>query len=285
MRRPQRDWLMPLVLGAVAVTPLLVPDPVYRIAATLVTIAMLVKLYDLHVGGVRPPFWAFVPYLFNMFLLVYRQGNAATQPRRRDDLRALAWAVAKVALTLPFCVWAFRARWESVPFLVEHMVKVVTIFLVVEPGCAVFAALWRLSGRAAREFMIAPMLASTPADFWRRYNRPVQQFIFENVFLPLGGRRAPVRATLAAFAISAMIHEYVFGIIIGRVQGYQTLFFLVQGLAVVATLRSHPKGAMKWFAIPATLTFNLVVSVIFFANVNQVLTFYSRPLPWPFPLW
>jgi hypothetical protein len=251
----------------------------------MVTIAMLVKLYDLYAGGERPPFRAFLPYLFNVFLLVYRRRHAVAQPSREEDLLALTWAMVKTAVALPFCVWAFRARWDGVPILFEHIAKAGTIFLAAENGCAVIAALWRLSGGTAREFMTAPMLALTPADFWRRYNRPVQQFFHENVFLPFGGRRRPVLATMMVFVVSALVHEYVFGIIIGRIQGYQTLFFLTQGLAVIATLRVRPQGGMKWIAIAATLTFNLVVSVLFFASWNQFLPFYSRPLPYPLAGW
>jgi hypothetical protein len=272
---------MPVVLGLVALTPLWVPDPVYRTAATLVTIAILLKLYDFHVGGLRPPLRELVPYLFNIFVLVYRRRNAGTQRRKKEELRSLAWAAAKTAVALPLCLWTFRLPWQGVPFLVEHAIKTVAVFLTVEPACAAFAALWRLSGRAAMEFMDAPMLASTPAEFWRRYNRPVQQYFYENAFLPLGGRRAPARATFTAFAISALVHEYVFGIIIGRVQGFQTLFFLIQGLAVAATLRARPRRTTKWIARAGTLAFNLVVSVLFFASVNQIIPYYSRPLPWP----
>jgi D-alanyl-lipoteichoic acid acyltransferase DltB (MBOAT superfamily) len=129
------------------------------------------------------------------------------------------------------------------------------------------------------------MLASTPADFWRRYNRPVQQFFHEHVFLPTGGRRSPARATLLVFVISAVVHEYVFGIILGRVQGFQAAFFLIQGLAVIVTLRARPTGGMKWIGRAATLAFNLVTSVLFFASLNQFLPFYSRPLPWPLSGW
>jgi hypothetical protein len=53
------------------------------------------------------------------------------------------------------------------------------------------------------------------------------------------------------------------------VQGYQTLFFLIQGLAVIATLRFRPHGGMKWIARAATLTFNLVVSVLFLCELES----------------
>jgi len=133
--------------------------------------------------------------------------------------------------------------------------------------------------------MRAPLLASTPADFWRRYNRPVQQFFHDDLFIPCGGRRFPVRWTFLTFVVSALIHEYVFGIILERVQGFQTAFFLIQGLGTIATLRVHPQGAIRWVCVAATLAFNIVTSVVFFANLNQVVSFYSRPLPWPLAGW
>jgi hypothetical protein len=278
---------MIIALGLVAAAPLWVPqsEPVYRLAATLVAITILLKLYDLHVGGERPPLREFLPYLFNVFLLVYRRRHGVTSPSRTADARELGLAAAKTAVALPFCVWAFSASWEGVPFLLEHISKAATVILVIEPGCEVFAALWRLSGCPARDFMRAPILASTPADFWRRYNRPVQQFFHEHVFLPLGGLRSPARATFMVFVVSALVHEYVFGIIIGRVQGYQAAFFLIQGLAVILTLRARPTGGMKWITRAATLAFNLVVSVLFFASLHEILPFYSRSLPWPFAGW
>jgi hypothetical protein len=109
---------MVVVLGLVAASPLWVPesDPVYRLPATLVTVGMLVKLYDLHVGGARPPFGEFLPYLFNVFILVYRRRHGVAHPNRREDLRAVASAVMKTAVALPFCVWAFAASWNGCRF-------------------------------------------------------------------------------------------------------------------------------------------------------------------------
>jgi len=142
-----------------------------------------------------------------------------------------------------------------------------------------------LAGGRAREFMDAPLLAPTPAEFWRRYNQPAQQFFYEDVFKRVGGFRSPVRATLVTFAASALVHEYVFGVLLGRVQGYQTLFFLVQGLVVAATIRLRPKGWRMWLGIGATWIFNLATSLLFFASVNEVFPFYSRGLPKWFAEW
>jgi D-alanyl-lipoteichoic acid acyltransferase DltB (MBOAT superfamily) len=127
--------------------------------------------------------------------------------------------------------------------------------------------------------MANPLAATTPADFWRRYNRNMHQFFLKDVFVSVGGLRNPLRATLVVFVLSALMHEYIFGIAIGRVQGYQTSFFLIQGVAAAATARVKVGGlrALPW--IVATLAFNLVTSVLFFASMNELVHFYDRGLP------
>jgi hypothetical protein len=55
--------------------------------------------------------------------------------------------------------------------------------------------------RTALEPMARPELAPTSAEFWRRWNRPAQQFFYEDVFKPCGGLRAPVRGALASLSV------------------------------------------------------------------------------------
>jgi D-alanyl-lipoteichoic acid acyltransferase DltB (MBOAT superfamily) len=172
----------------------------------------------------------------------------------------------------------FRLNWSEQPFFLEHCAKVLALYATLIPVTAAAAAVWRLFAGKGRDFMDRPYLARTPADFWRRYNRPVQQFFYEDIFKPIGGRRFPLVATLLTFAVSAIIHEYVFGIALGRVQGYQTAFFMIQGCATAATLHIRPKSkSISWIA--GTLLFNLATSVLFFASINGVVPFYSRGLP------
>jgi D-alanyl-lipoteichoic acid acyltransferase DltB (MBOAT superfamily) len=117
--------------------------------------------------------------------------------------------------------------------------------------------------------------APTPAAFWRRWNRPAQQFLDEYAFKPAGGLRRTVRATLITFGVSGVVHEYVFGIASGRVQGWQLGFFLLQGIAAVTTMRIKPQGrvAIPWIA--GTWLFNVTSSILFFRSVDAVVPFYS----------
>jgi hypothetical protein len=272
------------VCCSVLLFPLLVPldRHLLRFFASLAAITVVVKLYDLHLeslSGSRPSLGPFASFLGNPFSLVRRRLAEETRPTARADLLRLCRGALGLAAGIGLLIGLFRVDWEGYPFLVEHAGKVAAFYVAVLSGLDTGAALWRLSGGWARDYMANPFAARTPADFWRRYNRPMQQFFWEDVFKPAGGLRAPLRTTLMVFVASAALHEYVFGIALGRVQGYQTAFFLLQGVAVAATARVKVRGwkAAPWVA--GTLGFNLASSVLFFASINSLVPFYSRGLP------
>ena len=152
------------------------------------------------------------------------------------------------------------------------------MFLLAISAISAMTAVLRLGGGRVWDFSRAPFAARTPADFWRRYNRLVQQFFFEDVFRS-SGRRMPIRTAFWAFALSGVLHEYLFTVSIGRVQGYQMLFFLVQGLVAMATFRLKPRGRTAVLWVGATLAFNIVSSVLFVASVDQLVPFYSEGVP------
>jgi hypothetical protein len=267
-----------------ALSPGVVPSsrPLMRFLASASAVVVAVKLFDvLHDvrRGAGPSWHEFLTFLANPFVHVRRRLPDERRPTRRADLLNLASGLAGLGCGIGFLKLLFRVDWYGWPFAVEHVNKVLAFFVAVLSGLAAAAALWRLSGGAARDYMDNPAAARTPADFWRRYNRNMHQFFLEDVFKPAGGLRAPVRATLFVFAVSALMHEYIFGIAVGRVQGYQTSFFLLQGVAVAMTARVKPRG---WAAVPwslGTLAFNLASSVLFFASMQGLGAFYSRGLP------
>jgi hypothetical protein len=169
--------------------------------------------------------------------------------------------------------------WRRFGFAPEHVTKVLLFFLTLVPMVGALGAAWRLAGGRGLDFMDNPFAARTPADFWRRYTRPVHQFMEEDVFAPAGGRRRPLLGAILVFVVSAAVHEYVFAVPAQSVRGYQTAFFLVQGLAVAATMRLKPRGAAVALTVVLTLAFNLASGFLFFASVNQVLPFYRNPVP------
>jgi D-alanyl-lipoteichoic acid acyltransferase DltB (MBOAT superfamily) len=123
--------------------------------------------------------------------------------------------------------------------------------------------------------MASPAAASTPAEFWRRWNRPAQQFLQEYAFRPAGGKHRPIYAIFVTFAVSAVVHEYVFGIATGMFQGWQALFFLSQGVATTLTFRSRPTGWGRALGTFLTILFNLAAAYLFFKSVDMIIPFYS----------
>ncbi len=264
----------------ILLSPLLVAPEhrAVRCLSAIVAVVAFVKLYDLHRHvecHKPPPFRTYVAFLINAFSHVLRRLDIEPRPSFRTDCRRLVVGLLASVAGLRVLVATFQIDWTIHPFLLEHVAKVIALYLAMVPLGVFGSSAWRLLGGRGLEIMENPFASRTPADFWRRYNRPVTQFLFEDVFKPSGGIRAPVRGTLLVFVLSGIIHEYVFDMGASRVQGYQMAFFLIQGCGVAASLSVRPRG---WRVVPwmiGTYAFMLTTSVLFFASVAEVLPFYQ----------
>ena len=268
----------------IVMTPWFVPagDPLLRFLASISAAVVAIKVIDfsLDVRHRSTPTWReYFDFLTNPFVLVRRCLALERRPNLHENLMSLAGGSLGCTTGLALLFGLFSVDWSSLHFLAEHVSKVVAFMLTVTSGLTAATALWRLCGGTARDYMDRPFIARTPAEFWRRYNRNMQQFFWQDIFRKHGGRRAPIRTMLIVFAVSALLHELIFSAAVGRVQGYQTAFFALQGLAAALTARVKVKG---WLAIPwiaGTLVFNLASSMLFFASIHQVVPFYSQGLP------
>jgi D-alanyl-lipoteichoic acid acyltransferase DltB (MBOAT superfamily) len=246
----------------------------------------MLKLYDARQEEVRGSgnmewgrdWGGYVAFMMNPFFLVRNMSGGRWRGWRAEAHGTLRGAMEIVAGTAG-TVALFRMDWTEWPFLAEHMAKVVVLYVGLFGVLRVLEGVWRAGGGRAQALMEEPFASRTPADFWRRYNRPMNQFLWKHVFKPTGRVRSAVWATMAVFAVSGVLHEYVFGVAVGRVQGYQMAFFLLQGAAVAATLRAKLRGWRVPAGCAGTLGFNLLSSVLFFGSVQGVVPFYSRGLP------
>jgi hypothetical protein len=269
----------------IALSPWLIPanQPLPRFLAAMSATLIAIKVIDawLELRMRSPLVWKdFLAFLAHPFVLVRRCLPRERPVPRNANLSRLVLGTMGGAIGIALLNVLFSVDWQGWPFLLEHTSKVTALMVAIVSGLSASAALWRLSGGATREYMDHPFAARTPADFWRRYNRNMQQFFWEDIFKPLGGSRTPVRTTLLVFGLSALIHEFIFYAAIGRVQGYQSVFFAMHGIAAAMTLRVRTKKG--WAAIPwiaGTLAFNLASSVFFFASIHEVTPFYARGLP------
>jgi hypothetical protein len=274
---PMIAWL--LCSGVIVLSPCGIPlgaRPL-RFLACVVAVTLLWKVYD----AFRQPILAtklgvsrWMVYLPNWFWFVLRR-LPRSQPAVLDWWQVAVDAPLMVAV-VTLCVGLLKLDWTGVPFLVEHSVKVLAFAVAMMLIGRTFAALYRRMVGPATDPINNPFAARTPAEFWRRWNRPFHDFFDEHVFRPSGGVNRPVFATLAVFALSGLMHEYVFGVATGRLQGWQILFFMVQGCAVAATLRIRPTGisAAMWWA--ATMAFMVATAILFCRSVDEVIAFYHR---------
>ena len=253
-----------------------------RIPRFLVAIfsgVLVLKLWDLHLGAerkIRPPLPEFLGFLANLPSLVHRRSGSERQPAPRENGVRLVKSLIEASLALVVLNLLNRLDWDLTPFLVEHLLKTSLFFVGATALFTALAAFFRVLGGYAPEPMIRPLLARTPADFWRRYNRWIGEGLREDLFLPIGGRRHPLLATLAVFAVSGILHEYLFFTALGRIQGYQLAFFALQGTAVALTLRAKPG---RFIGVGATFAFNALSSIFFFGSCHGLLPFYDRGLP------
>lgn len=282
--RRKRVFALAVLSGVVALAPLLLPPEakMIRFCFALFSGFMVLKMWDLHMGAtqgqrLRPA--EFLGFLANLYCFVFRKRDVDLRPSTAKNCWDLALGITGFCAALGVLFLKGKIDWLAYPFLLEHTIIAITFYVLQVTELNAVVAITRLVGAYIINANNGPFAAHTPADFWRRYNRLIGQFLYEDFFKPLRGRRHPVRATLGVFAVSGILHEYFFLIALGHFVGWQLLFFMLQGGATALTLRLKPTGwkALAWAT--GTLAFNIVSSVPFFASFNNVILIYQNSLP------
>jgi hypothetical protein len=255
-------------------------SPVSLFALALIAAAALpAKLID---GASAPDVWASRPwrewgfFLSLPFVVCFRGHLRDPERPRRDSALLALRGLAEMAAGGGLLWGAFRWDWRGTPLVVEHAVKLAGLYLVALDGSFVLAtAVLRLSGFAVHDLSRHPVTATTPADFWRRYNCDAGRFLRENLFrrLPM---RSPAARTMVVFILNGLLHEYLAWVMCGRILGYPLAFFGLQGLAVVLTARRHPTGPAALASGAATLLFMVAASTLILLSVDAVVPWYQR---------
>ena len=94
---------------------------------------------------------------------------------------------------------------------------------------------WRRTGIRATPLMQCPIYATSLAEFWgKRWNTAFHDLAFRFTFKPIRPLTTPVVATLLVFVLSSLIHEIVISLPARGGYGFPTLYFLIQGIGVIA---------------------------------------------------
>ena len=112
---------------------------------------------------------------------------------------------------------------------------------------------WRSIGVDAERIMAAPLRSTSLAEFWgKRWNLGFRELTHKLVFRPLGRKVGAGGATLAAFAVSGLIHDLVISLPARGGYGLPTLYFVLQGVGValersqIGKRLSLGRGAGGW---------------------------------------
>jgi alginate O-acetyltransferase complex protein AlgI len=174
-------------------------------------------------------------------------GKSPAMPRFSEQLAAIA-KVTCGALLIYFVVpWV--ASWNAV---IAGWAGMTGVVLVLHFGLAqLLSVAWREAGVVAPPIMNRPLFASSITDFWsRRWNLAFRDAAHAFVFRPLVGLIGGRGATMAVFIVSGLIHDAVISLPAGGGIGLPTLYFLIQGIALLMERSRFGRGlglGRGWF--------------------------------------
>lgn len=142
------------------------------------------------------------------------------------------------------------------------------------------AAFWIRFGYPVERIMQAPWLATSLAEFWgQRWNRAFSDWARPYVFRPLVRKWGTGVGTGAGFLVSGLAHELVISFPAGAGWGLPTLYFLLQGGAVLLQRKwkccRRPIITLAAVLIPAPLLFHAPFIRAVFAPMITFLTSFS----------
>jgi len=134
---------------------------------------------------------------------------------------------------------------------------------------SISAGMWRLSGADTYFLFRSPAKSNSLGEFWgKRWNLAFIEMSAVAVFRPLKKRFGEVAALVVSFIFSGLLHELAISLPVKQGYGLPTLYFITQGLVVLAE-RSVLKDAaflrnpiasklwlFFWLALPMPLLFH-----------------------------
>ncbi|MEX2140827.1 MAG: MBOAT family O-acyltransferase [Pirellulales bacterium] len=298
LRRGGVSAVLTVVPGAIAIIAcLFIIPPEFRIhrgIAALFCVDLFFRLIDFTrqnlSGELQPIRWShycrfLIPFPF--LLVVFGRKDRSLRPDQRSgtDLFRVALGSIGVTLGLVLVFTAERSYTLQSSFAFDHVAKLFIFVLTVESLAQTLCGVERLAGFDTTPIIDRGFLARTPAEFWRRYNNRVQPWLYWNVFVPAGGRRAPIRGVWVTFLVSAIFHELAFAFATSRFTGYQFTFFLIQVPAVIAS-PALDRLVLGWpvlgstIARTATILWIGATSIFFFHGVDLIFPFVYTSEPW-----
>ena len=156
------------------------------------------------------------------------------QARRRQLISSLVMiclGLALLFLLIPY----LPNKPQHIPDWARAWIGMIGMSCFVHFGILQLLALcWQRLGYYARPIMNSPLLPHSIADFWgKRWNTAFHDLTYQHIYkgsIPFIGTKAAVGV---AFLFSGLVHEIVVSLPAGGGYGLPTLYFLIQGVAVL----------------------------------------------------
>lgn len=105
------------------------------------------------------------------------------------------------------------------------------------------SCLWRTAGIEAVPIMNSPVASQSLSEFWgRRWNLAFRDLTHRFLFRPLTRRLPPSMALLIGFIVSGLLHDLVISLPAQGGWGLPTLYFTIQGVAILLERSSFGRG-------------------------------------------
>ncbi len=190
-----------------------------------------------------------------MDLRAFLSEDAPPRPAVREYLTPLSRIGLGAAL-----VWVGARQAFAFHPLLAGWIGMLGLILMLHFGSFdLLSALWRRAGVYAEPLMRRPSASTSLGEFWGvRWNRGFRDVAHKCIFEPLAPRIGVRGATLAVFAVSGLLHEFVISLPARGGYGLPLGYFLLQGVGTLGqTSRwSRRRGLAKgWRGWLVTLAF------------------------------
>jgi len=182
----------------------------------------------------RTPGWKQAAYLLawpGMDAAAFLESKPRTPCCRRGE-----WTRSAAGLILgTLLVFVVARRLPAAHRYVVGWIGMIGIVLTLHFGAFhLMSCVWRRFEFEARPLMNSPLQSTSLGDFWgRRWNTAFRDLTHRYLFKPLAARFGTCTGILAGFAVSGLVHDLVISVPAGAGYGGPTLFFTIQGIAMV----------------------------------------------------
>ncbi len=193
------------------------------------------RVWDLHIRRDRLPRWRTLAFL------LFWPGMDAEQfifPAKSPPVpskREWEFALGKMLLGIVLIGWFTEqaSRWS--PLAAGWAGAVGTIFVLHFGLFHLLSLIWRTAGMAAAPIMQAPIYSTSLNEFWsRRWNMGFRDLATTLIFRRLIKHVGLRNSLLITFLISGLVHELVISLPAQAGYGLPTIYFLIQGMGIVA---------------------------------------------------